>query len=113
MADDTDNKSDEEAKKAFAVQIRCQMAEGSIEHLDTEDDETREYESKRFEKYKRKALDLANEIEDDFYHGMAIHCVVSLCLKARQVDEAKELIGLIRDDWVQEKALAEIGEQAD
>ncbi len=105
MADDTDNKSDEEAKKAFAVQIRCQMAEGSIEHLDTEDDETREYESKRFEERKRKALDLANKIEDDFYHGTATHFVVSLCLKAGQVDEAKELIGRIRDEWVKAKGV--------
>ncbi len=112
MASGADEDSDEEAKKVMQVKIGCQMAAMSIEGLDDEDDETREYESKRFEERKRKALDLANKIEDDFYHGMATHCVVSLCLKAGQVDEAKELIGWIRDDWVKEKALEEIGEQA-
>ena len=111
MASGADEDSDKEAKKVQQVKIGCEIAAMSIEYLDDKDDETREYESKRFEKFKRKALDLANKIEDDFYHGMATHFVVSLCLKAGQVDEATELSGRIRDEWVKEKALEEIGEQ--
>ncbi len=109
VADD-DEKIEEEAQKVQKFHAMCKMAEKSVDGFYDPDDARRERGRKEFEELKLKALDLANEIEDDFYHGAAVQSVVSLCLRAAQIDEAKNLIGQIRDDDVKERAWEEVGE---
>lgn len=106
-----DEDAHEETQKWFKVKYLCEIAGMSIEGLNHERDEEREYERKRFEKLKQEALDLTDEIEDEFCHGGAIHCLVKLYLRAGKEDEARKLIEQITDDFIKEQALAEFDQE--
>ncbi len=93
---------EDEAPLVHKIQAACQIA---TMHAGYPNDE---YERQRFEEYISKAIELAKDIRDDFYHSAAIHLIVSALIEDNQLDRALELIHDIRDDMILEKAKKEL-----
>jgi hypothetical protein len=96
--------ADDEAQVVAKVQMACQIAGMSAGYPDDE------YERNRFEEYINKALGIAREIRDEFYHSAAIHQVVSTLIKDNQIDRAQQLAREITVEMIQEKAESELRE---
>ena len=103
--DQNDEEDDEGAKLVFTVKAACEIAENRLEDfLNTKD----EYEREQYERFKKRAVSKIKLIEDDFYHGMACHRLINLCIRAEEIDEAKQWLAQVRDEFVKNKILDEI-----
>ncbi len=105
--DKNEDDNDEEAQLAMQVKTACQLAENPLtEFLETGD----EYEQEIFEKFKGKAIEKTNLINDDFYHAFACHQLIRLFILEKNVIDAKQWFGRIREEDLKDKILEEFPE---
>jgi len=97
--------SDEEASAVMLVKFKCEAAEMYIDGMSSEDEEERNYETKRFKNLLSQATQAALEIDDEFYQGAAIHQIVKLCVKANDLATAHKLLYKVEDRFLREEIL--------
>lgn len=102
--DQNEEEDDAGAQLVFQVKAACEIAENRLEDfLNTKD----EYEREQYDRFKKRAVSKIKLIEDDFYHGMACHRLINLCIRAEEIDEAKQWLAQVRDEFVKDKILDE------
>jgi hypothetical protein len=92
--------NDEDAQKAMAVKLKCDIAQMSVEGLNHIDDEFRSYERERFTRIRSEAISILSTIKDEFYQGFAAHQLIKLCMAARDEDMARALLISVRDEFL-------------
>ncbi|MGO4387517.1 hypothetical protein AB4Y85_08275 [Microvirga sp. 2YAF29] len=99
----SDVDTDEDAQKAMAVKLKCDIAQMSVEGLNHTDDELRSYERERFAKIRSEAIAILSTIKDEFYQGFSAHQLINLCMAARDGDMARALLLSVRDEFLLEQ----------
>lgn len=103
--DQNEEEDDQGAQLVLQVKAACQIAENRLEDfLNTKD----EYEREQYERFKKRAVSKIKLVEDDYYHGMACHMLINLCIRAEEIDEAKQWLAQVRDKLVKDIILDEI-----
>jgi hypothetical protein len=60
-------------------------------------------ESARYKRIRNNCIALADQIEDEFYRGFAVHTIIDMCLVAKDVTVARALLVSVRDNFIREQ----------
>ena len=85
------------------VKTICKVAEFHLDHLEDE------FQLSRLRKKYGLALEITNNIQDDFYRNSALHSLIRICARAGWKQETFELLRSVNDELIKEVILEEIG----
>lgn len=102
---------DGEVEKAVEVRRICEITRVWADSLWDEDsaidDEMLQADRQRYARFKRKALELAESITDEFSYHAALDSIIRLCMKAKETDEAAALLEKITTDVIRRAIVEE------
>ncbi len=70
-------------------------------------DKTRKYEAARYDRARKRALELARRISDDLLRDTAVRQILNLCVSAGDVETAKILSGAFETEKIRQEVLNE------
>jgi len=101
----------EEGDLSAKVRTICQIYNGSAESVGSgefsKDDEIGQYETNRYEKGRKQALEIAIRLKDDFYRDAALHAAFDFCMKAKDMQFATIIAEAITVEMIQDKIVEE------
>ena len=100
------------AQVVFGVTGKCLLANQSVERLSYIDPEKRQSEKTKYECHLVEAIASALSIKDEFYKGLAIRQVISVCRNANQFDIEKTLFKEVDHDLLREQIVKDAPELA-
>ncbi len=96
---------------AHKIRDICNSAASSAEKLtalnNRPTDKTRTNEAARYDRARKRALVLAQQISDDLLRDMAVRQIVNLCVSGGDVETATILIGAIQTEKIRQEVLSE------
>ena len=86
-----------ETEKMVEIQQLCWLAGISAETIARAECRLEEkwakYDLDRYKQFRAECIELADTITDEFYRAVVINCLVEVCMKATDIDDARALFG--------------------
>ena len=104
-----------EAEKVMQVKQLCWIAGMSAPYGNPASDEyetfaaapdQQDYERDRYNKFRAKALRVADTLTDEFFRSGAINFIIDASMKAGDEDDARALLKQVKVDFIREKIVA-------
>jgi hypothetical protein len=105
-------KSDDAARAVFRVTGECVSASEELDRLAPSNSDRNASERVKYEHHLIEAIGWALRIEDEFYKGLAIHRIISVCRKAHELDIAKTLFREVDHPSLREQIVRDAPELA-
>ena len=85
----------------------CRSATDSAEKVGRPDGKNNKYETERYERGAKTAMEIAIKISDGLMRDSSVRQIVSLCLKANDLKTARILFRAIQSPSIKEEVLSE------
>ena len=91
-----------EAEAIRLIKMKCELATMFASSMyDSEEEFARL--SSRYKRMRNECIALADQINDEFYRGFAVHQIINMCIVAKDLTVARALLVSVRDDFLREQ----------
>jgi hypothetical protein len=111
VSDLDDIKLEEENALSIRVRALCQLFGGSADNIGSDefcnDEEMSGHEKRRYENGRKKILEIAIKLKDEFYRDTALHAAFDFCMRAKDLQFAVMIAKAISVDTIQKQIVDE------